>query len=100
MRTDYGSDITSQDQLADIVQRLGAQLDSTFVGIGIYPLIGTRKVTLPLQNRHYIEVICPLDHPSSDSTSFGNAVSQPAVEAGGWFTRVVAIDYVLRLKSV
>jgi hypothetical protein len=92
MRLDHVSFITSHDQLADTVQRLGARLSSTFVDGGIHPRFGTRNFTLPLQNGHYLEVVCPLDHPSSDSTPFGKAVSQRAAEGGGWLTWVFAVD--------
>ena len=40
----------------------------------------------PLQNGHYLEVVCPLDHTSSYSTNFGKAVSKSAAEGGGWLT--------------
>ena len=66
MRLDHVSYVTSHDQLADTVQRLGSRLGSTFVDGGVHPRFGTRNFTLPLQNGHYIEVVCPLDHPSTD----------------------------------
>ena len=53
------------------MRRLGARFGNTFVDGGIHPRFGTHNFTLPLQNGHYLEVICPLDHPSSDPTSFG-----------------------------
>jgi hypothetical protein len=83
MRSDHVSCVTSHDQLTDTVQRLGSRFASTFVDGGIHPRFGTRNFTLPLQNGHYLEVVCPLDHPSSDSTPFGKAVSQRATEGGG-----------------
>jgi hypothetical protein len=99
MRLDHVSYVTSHDQLADTVQRLGARLGSTFVDGGIHPRFGTRNFTLPLQNGHYLEVVCPLDHPSSDSTPFGKAVSQRAAEGGGWLTWVVAVDDVSKIEK-
>ena len=63
MRLDHVSYVTSHDQLADTVQRLGARLGSTFVDGGVHPRFGTRNFTMPLQNGQYIEVVCPLDHP-------------------------------------
>ena len=33
-----------------------------------------------------LEIVCPLGHPSSDSTPFGTAVLQRAAEGGGWLT--------------
>jgi hypothetical protein len=99
MRLDHVSYVTSHDQLADTVQRLGARLGSTFVDGRIYPRFGTRNFTLPLQNGHYLEVVCPLDHPSSDSTPFGKAVSQRAAEGGGRLTCVVAVDDISKIEK-
>jgi hypothetical protein len=99
MRLDHVSYVTSHDQLADTVQRLGSRLGSTFVDGGVHPRFGTRNFTLPLQNGHYIEVVCPLDHPASDSSPFGKAVSRRAEEGGGWLTWVVAVDDVAAIES-
>jgi len=98
MRLDHVSYVTSHDQLADTVQRLGSRLGSTFVDGGVHPRFGTRNFTLPLQNGHYIEVVCPLDHPASDSSPFGKAVSKRAAEGGGWLTWVVAVDDVAAIE--
>ena len=99
MRLDHVSYVTSHDQLADTVQRLGSRLGSTFVDGGVHPRFGTRNFTLPLQNGHYIEVVCPLDHPASDSSPFGKAVSKRAAEGGGWLTWVVSVDDVSKIES-
>ena len=99
MRLDHVSYVTSHDQLADTVQRLGSRLGSTFVDGGIHPRFGTRNFTLPLQNGHYLEVVCPLDHPASDSSPFGKAVSRRAAEGGGWLTWVVAVDDVAAIET-
>ena len=99
MRLDHVSYVTSHDQLADTVQRLGSRLGSTFVDGGIHPRFGTRNFTLPLQNGHYIEVVCPLDHPASDASPFGKAVSQRAAEGGGWLTWVVAVDDIAKIET-
>jgi hypothetical protein len=99
MRLDHVSYVTSHDQLADTVQRLGSRLGSTFVDGGIHPRFGTRNFTLPLQNGHYIEVVCPLDHPASDASPFGKVVSQRAAEGGGWLTWVVAVDDVQPIEK-
>ncbi|MDO8646023.1 MAG: VOC family protein [Candidatus Planktophila sp.] len=99
MRLDHVSYVTSHDQLADTVQRLGSRLGSTFVDGGVHPRFGTRNFTLPLQNGHYIEVVCPLDHPASDSSPFGMAVSRRAAEGGGWLTWVVAVDDVAAIET-
>jgi hypothetical protein len=82
MRSDLSLFVVSPDRLDDTFQRLGSRLGSTFVDGGIHPRFGTRNFTLPLQNGHYLEVVCPLDHPSSDSTPFGKAVSQRAAVDG------------------
>ena len=99
MRLDHVSYVTSHDQLADTVQRLGSRLGSTFVDGGVHPRFGTRNFTLPLQNGHYLEVVCPLDHPASDSSPFGKAVSRRAAEGGGWLTWVVAVDDVAAIET-
>ena len=99
MRLDHVSYVTSHDQLADTVQRLGSRLGSTFVDGGVHPRFGTRNFTLPLQNGHYIEVVCPLDHPASDSSPFGKAVSRRAAEGGGWLTWVVSVDDVAAIET-
>jgi Glyoxalase-like domain len=78
MRLDHVSYVTSHDQLSDTVQRLGATLGTTFVDGGIHPRFGTRNFTAPLKNGHYLEVVCPLDHPATDSNAFGKAVSKKA----------------------
>jgi hypothetical protein len=41
-----------------------------------------------LKNGQYIEVVCPLDHPATEQTPWGKAVSKKANEGGGWFTWV------------
>jgi len=88
MRLDHISYVTSHEQLADTVQRLGSRLGSAFVDGGIHPRFGTRNFTAPLNNKQYIEVVCPLDHPATEQTPWGRAVSRKANEGGGWFTWV------------
>jgi hypothetical protein len=99
MRLDHVSYVTSHDQLADTVQRLGSRLGSTFVDGGVHPRFGTRNFTLPLQNGHYLEVVCPLDHPAADSSPFGKAVSKRAAEGGGWLTWVLASDDISPIET-
>ena len=94
MRLDHVSYVTSHDQLADTVQRLGALIGSPFVDGGFHPRFGTRNFTLPLQNGRYLEVVCPLDHPATDSSPFGKAVSRRASEGGGWLTWVLATENI------
>jgi hypothetical protein len=88
MRLDHISYVTSHEQLADTVQRLGSRLGSAFVDGGIHPRFGTRNFTAPLKDGQYIEVVCPLDHPATEQTPWGRAVSKKANEGGGWFTWV------------
>ena len=56
MRLDHVSYVTSHDQLADTVQRLGSRLGITFVDGGIHPRFGTRNFTAPLPNRVWLKV--------------------------------------------
>lgn len=92
MRLDHISYVTSHEQLADTVQRLGSRLGATFVDGGIHPRFGTRNFTAALKNFQYIEVVCPLDHPATDQTPWGKAVSKKADEGGGWFTWVFSTE--------
>jgi len=41
------------------------------------------EATPPLQNGHYIEVVCPLDHSVLDGSRFGKAVAPLAAVSGG-----------------
>lgn len=92
MKLDHVSYVTSHDQIADTVQRLGARLGSAFVDGGIHPRFGTRNFTAPLINGQYIEVVCPLEHPATEQTPWGKAVSKKASEGGGWFTWVFSTE--------
>ena len=92
MRLDHVSYVTSHDQLADTVQRLGSRIGSTFVDGGIHPRFGTRNFTAPLMNNQYIEVVCPLNHPATEETPWGRAVSQKANEGGGWLSWVFSTE--------
>jgi len=92
MRLDHISYASSHDQLADVLQRLGAQIGSPFTDGGIHPRFGTRNFVLPLKNGQYIEVVCPLNHPAADASPFGRAVSQRANEGGGWLAWVVSTE--------
>ena len=99
MRLDHVSYVTSHDQIADTVQRLGAAVGTAFIDGGVHPRFGTRNFTVPLQNGHYIEVVCPLDHPASDASPFGKAVTARSNEGGGWLTWVVSVDDVSKIES-
>jgi hypothetical protein len=99
MRLDHVSYVTSHDQLADTVQRLGARLGSTFVDGGIHPRFGTRNFTCALKNSQYIEVVCPLDHPATEQTPWGKAVSKKSNEGGGWFTWVFSTEDIAPIAA-
>lgn len=99
MRLDHISYVTSHEQLADTVQRLGSRLGSTFVDGGVHPRFGTRNFTMPLLNGQYLEVVCPLDHPATETSSFGKAVSQRANEGGGWLAWVFSTDDISPLEK-
>lgn len=98
-RLDHLSYATSYDQLVDVVQRIGSRIGSPFVDGGIHPRFGTRNFTLPLKNGHYLEVVCPLDHPAAEESAFGKAVSQRANQGGGWMTWVVATDDISPVEN-
>lgn len=91
-RLDHLSYATSHAHLVDVVQRLGSRIGSAFIDGGIHPRFGTRNFTLPLKNGHYLEVVCPLEHPAAEESAFGKAVTKRAAEGGGWMTWVVATD--------
>ena len=88
MRLDHVSYVASHDQISDVVNRIGSQIGTAFVDGGIHPKFGPRNFTAPLLNGQYIEVVCPLDHPATDATPFGNAVKKKADAGGGWLTWV------------
>jgi len=92
MRLDHISYVTSHNQLADTVQRLGSRLGTTFVDGGVHPRFGTRNFTMPLLNGQYLEVVCPLDHPATETSPFGKAVLNRASEGGGWLGWVISIE--------
>jgi len=89
MRLDHVSYVASHDQISDVVNRIGSQIGTAFVDGGIHPKFGTRNFTAPLLNGQYIEVVCPMDHPATDSTPFGRAVKQKSLSGGGWFAWVI-----------
>jgi len=91
-RLDHISYATAHDQLVDVVQRLGSRIGSAFIDGGIHPRFGTRNFILPLKNGHYLEVVCPLDHPAAEESAFGQAVTTRANEGGGWMSWVVATN--------
>jgi Glyoxalase-like domain len=92
MRLDHVSYVASHDQISDVVNRIGSQIGTAFVDGGIHPKFGTRNFTAPLLNGQYIEVVCPLDHPATDATPFGNVVKKKADAGGGWLTWVFSLS--------
>jgi hypothetical protein len=96
---DHLSYATSHDQLVDVVQRIGSRTGTAFVDGGIHPSFGTRNFILPLKNGHYIEVVCPLNHPAAEESPFGRAVSQRANQGGGWMSWVVATTDISKIES-
>jgi hypothetical protein len=99
MRLDHVSYVTSHEQLADTVQRLGSLVGSAFVDGGMHPRFGTRNFTCALKNGQYIEVVCPLDHPATEQTPWGRAVSKKAHEGGGWFTWVFSTEDIKPIED-
>ena len=99
MRLDHVSYVTTHEQLADTVQRLGSLIGSAFVDGGIHPRFGTRNFTCALMKGQYIEVVCPLDHPATEQTPWGKAVKKKADEGGGWFTWVFSTNDISAIEA-
>ena len=106
MRLDHVSYAASHDQISDVVNRIGSQIGTAFIDGGVHPKFGTRNFTAPLLNGQYIEVVCPMDHPATDSTPFGRSVKKKVSEGGGWLSWVIsspnleAIEKKLGRKAV
>jgi hypothetical protein len=99
MRLDHVSYVASHDQISDVVNRIGSQIGTAFIDGGIHPKFGTRNFTAPLLNGQYIEVVCPLDHPATDATPFGQAVKKKAEEGGGWLTWVLSTNDITLIEK-
>ena len=99
MKLDHISYVTSHDQFADTIQRIGSRIGSSFVDGGIHPRFGTRNFTAPLNEGRYIEVVCPLEHPATELTPWGQAVSKKALNGGGWFTWVFNVPDISILEK-
>ena len=99
MRLDHVSYVASHDQISDVVNRIGSQIGTAFVDGGIHPKFGTRNFTAPLLNGQYIEVVCPLDHPATDATPFGQAVKKKSIEGGGWLAWVFSVDNISAIET-
>jgi len=99
MRLDHVSYVASHDQISDVVNRIGSQIGTAFVDGGIHPKFGTRNFTAPLLNGQYIEIVCPLDHPATDATPFGQAVKKKADAGGGWLTWVFSSNDLGKIEE-
>jgi len=99
MRLDHVSYVASHDQISDVVNRIGSQIGTAFVDGGIHPKFGTRNFTAPLLNGQYIEVVCPLDHPATDLTPFGQAVKSKSQLGGGWMAWVISTEKIEIVES-
>ena len=99
MKLDHVSYVASHDQITDVVNRIGSQIQTSFTDGGKHPRFGTRNFTAPLVGGSYIEVVCPMDHPATDATPFGKAVKQKALEGGGWFAWVISVDDISSVES-
>ena len=99
MRLDHVSYVADHDHLVDVVQRIGSSLGAAFQDGGIHPRFGTRNFILPLHGGTYLEVVCPLDHPATDASPFGQAVSKRAGEGGGWLTWVVEVTDIKPVEA-
>ena len=99
MRLDHVSYVTSHDQISDVVNRIGSQIGTTFIDGGIHPKFGTRNFIAPLLNEQYIEVVCPMDHPATEVTPFGQAVKKKENEGGGWLSWVISTDDINLIES-
>ncbi len=92
MRLDHVSYVASHDQISDVVNRIGSQIGTAFVDGGIHPKFGTRNFTAPLLNGQYIEVVCPIEHPSTDSSPFGELVRKKVSSGGGWMSWTFSVS--------
>lgn len=99
MRLDHVSYACAPSELAEVVQRLGADLGAPFTDGGIHPSFGTRNFVLPMADGTYIEVVAALDHPAAEKAPFGRAVRQRADEGGGWLGWVIAVDDIASVES-
>jgi hypothetical protein len=99
MRLDHISYVASHDQISDVVNRIGSQIGTAFVDGGIHPKFGTRNFTAPLLNGQYIEVVCPMDHPATETTEFGKIVKEKSLNGGGWLTWVISIDDMGKIEK-
>ena len=53
---------------------------------------------MSLRNGQYIEVVCPLDYPTTEQTPWGKVVRKKAQEGGGWLTWVFATEDISKVE--
>jgi hypothetical protein len=99
MQLDHVAYAVTNAELADTVQRLGADLGVAFIDGGKHPRAGTRNFILPLASGQYIEIVAPLEHPVAETVPFGQAVRNRAEAGGGWMGWAVRVDDVAPLEA-
>lgn len=99
MQLDHLSYAVSHEQISDVANRIGSQIGTLFIDGGIHPRFGTRNFTAPLINGHYIEIVCPIDHPSTDNSPFGKIVSRKVKSGGGWLAWVVSTPNIAPIED-
>jgi hypothetical protein len=99
MRLDHVSYAVSHAELADTIQRFGADLGAGFSDGGRHPRFGTQNFVLPLAGTMYIEVVAALDHPAAEQAPFGQAVRRRAENGGGWLGWVVSVDDIAPVEE-
>ena len=99
MQLDHVAYAVTNAELADTVQRLGAELGVAFIDGGKHPRAGTRNFILPLASGQYIEIVAPLEHPVAETVPFGQAVRNRAEAGGGWMGWAVRVDDITELEA-
>lgn len=99
MRLDHLSYAVSHEQISDVANRIGTQIGTAFIDGGVHPRFGTRNFTAPLLSGHYIEIVCPIDHPSTDNSPFGKIVSRKVESGGGWLAWVISTSDITSLED-
>lgn len=91
MRIDHVVYAAEPDGLVATAKRLGDRLGIDVVDGGLHPRFGTRNAIVPLEEKRFLEVVEPLDHPASDKAPFGQAVRTRCEAGGGWLGWVVEV---------
>ena len=99
MQLDHVAYAVTNAELADTVQRLGAELGVAFIDGGKHPRAGTRNFILPLASGQYIEIVAPLEHPVAETVPFGQAVRNRAEAGGGWMGWALRVDDIAPLEA-